>query len=106
MCNRNGVYFYIDSEEEGKKVLCDELSANTTIAAKDVKFQIEFNPKYVSEYRLIGYENRVMPREDFDNDLKDAGDMGSGKSITMMYEIKRNKSKSINDDLKYQDIVL
>lgn len=104
--NGNGVYFYIDSEKEADKVLCEELSANTIIVAKDVKFQIEFNPKYVSEYRLIGYEDRVMADEDFNNDSRDAGDMGSGRSVTMMYEIKRNEGDSINDNLKYQDYVL
>lgn len=101
--NGNGVYFYIDSEKEAQKVLCDELSANTTIVAKDVKFQIEFNPKYVSEYRQIGYENRALNTEDFNNDSVDAGEMGSGRSITVMYEIKRTDSEDI---LKSEDYTL
>lgn len=105
--NGNGVYFYIDSEKEAKKVLCDELSANTTIVAKDVKFQIEFNPQYVSEYRQIGYENRALNTEDFENDSVDAGEMGSGRSITVIYEIKHPDTEGIlTDDLKYQDFTL
>lgn len=102
----NGVYFYIDSQKEADKVLCKELSANTTIVAKDVKFQIEFNPVYVKEYRLIGYENRLLETADFDNDLKDAGDIGSNRSVTMLYEIERNDESEFEDNLKYQNIVL
>lgn len=104
--NGNGVYFYIDSQKEADKVLCKELSANTTIVSKDVKFQIEFNPVYVKEYRLIGYENRLLETADFDNDLKDAGDIGSNRSVTMLYEIERNDESEFEDNLKYQNIVL
>jgi Ca-activated chloride channel family protein len=83
----NGNYSYIDSLNEARKVLVDELSSTFNTVAKDVKVQIEFNPDQVSEYRLIGYENRQLNREDFNNDKVDAGDVGAGKSVTAIYEI-------------------
>ena len=83
----NGNYAYIDSASEARKVLDDELSATLFTVAKDVKIQVEFNPKYVSQYRLIGYENRALAEEDFSNDAVDAGDMGAGHQVTALYEI-------------------
>jgi Ca-activated chloride channel family protein len=83
----NGNYAYVDSALEARKVLDDELSATLVTIAKDVKIQIEFNPAIVSEYRLIGYENRALAEEDFKNDAVDAGDMGAGHQMTALYEI-------------------
>jgi Ca-activated chloride channel family protein len=83
----NGNYAYIDNLLEGKKVMGKELWGNIYAVAKDVKIQIEFNPGAVREYRLIGYENRLLAREDFNDDTKDAGEMGSGQSVTAFYEI-------------------
>lgn len=83
----NGNYSYIDSKKEAKKVLVDEMSGTLFTVAKDVKFQLEFNPANVKGYRLIGYENRVMAAEDFNDDTKDAGEIGAGHSVTVLYEI-------------------
>jgi len=83
----NGNYAYIDRLSEAKKVLADELSATMLTIAKDVKIQIEFNPARVSEYRLIGYENRMLNEEDFANDKVDAGEIGAGHRVTALYEI-------------------
>ncbi|MBT8068831.1 MAG: VWA domain-containing protein [Gammaproteobacteria bacterium] len=83
----NGNYAYIDRLHEAKKVLAEELSATLLTIAKDVKIQIEFNPARVSEYRLIGYENRMLNEEDFANDKVDAGEIGAGHRVTALYEI-------------------
>lgn len=83
----NGNYAYIDSAMEAQKVLDDELSATLFTIAKDVKVQVEFNPAQVSQYRLIGYENRALAEEDFANDAVDAGDIGAGHQVTALYEI-------------------
>ncbi len=83
----NGNYAYIDSLLEAQKVLVDELGATLHTVAKDVKIQIEFNPAQVAEYRLIGYENRALKREDFDNDRIDAGEIGAGHSVVALYEL-------------------
>lgn len=83
----NGNYAYIDSLSEAKKVLAEELSATLLTIAKDVKIQVEFNPALVSEYRLIGYENRKLNEEDFANDKVDAGEIGAGHRVTALYEI-------------------
>ena len=99
----NGNYSYIDSVSEARKVLVDELSSTFNTVAKDVKVQIEFNPQQVSEYRLIGYENRQLNREDFNNDKVDAGDVGAGKSVTAIYEITPKGATSSVDPLRYQN---
>lgn len=85
--NGNGVAAYIDSLSEAKKVLVDEASSTLFTIAKDVKLQLEFNPQVVSEYRLVGYQTRQLQREDFNNDKVDAGDIGSGHSVTAIYEV-------------------
>ncbi|MBX2944794.1 MAG: von Willebrand factor type A domain-containing protein [Cyclobacteriaceae bacterium] len=83
----NGNYAYIDNLTEAKKVLVNEFGGTLFIIAKDVKLQVEFNPAKVKAYRLIGYENRLLKSEDFNNDKKDAGDLGSGHTVTALYEI-------------------
>ncbi len=83
----NGNYAYIDSKQEAEKTLVREFGGTIFTLAKDVKSQIEFNPAYVQSYRLVGYENRLLNEEDFTDDKKDAGDMGSGHSVTIIYEI-------------------
>ena len=83
----NGNYAYLDSLQEARKVLVREAGATLTTIAKDVKIQVEFNPKVVAAYRLIGYENRVLRNEDFNDDKKDAGEIGAGHSVTALYEI-------------------
>jgi Ca-activated chloride channel homolog len=83
----NGNYAYIDNIQEAKKVLVSEFGGTLFTIAKDVKLQIEFNPAKVQAYRLIGYENRALKNEDFNNDKKDAGELGSGHTVTAMYEI-------------------
>jgi Ca-activated chloride channel family protein len=83
----NGNYAYIDSALEAKKVLGEEMSSTLFTIAKDVKIQVEFNPRAISQYRLVGYENRILREEDFDNDLVDAGDIGAGHQVTAIYEI-------------------
>lgn len=100
--NGNGIAAYIDTLNEARKVLVDEADANLFPIAKDVKIQVEFNPAQVVEYRLIGYESRLLRREDFNNDLVDAGDVGAGHSVTAIYEITLTDSKAkLIDDLRY-----
>ena len=103
----NGNYAYIDNILEAKKVLVSEFGGTMFAIAKDVKLQIEFNPTNVKAYRLIGYENRILKDEDFNNDKKDAGDLGAGHSVTAIYEIIPASLESSPflqtiDDLKYQ----
>ncbi|WP_165064257.1 vWA domain-containing protein [Paludisphaera rhizosphaerae] len=83
----NGHYAYIDQPEEAHKVLVEEMGATLDVIAKDVKIQVEFKPELVKAYRLIGYENRVMPNQDFANDQKDGGEVGAGHHVTALYEI-------------------
>ena len=98
----NGNYSYIDSMMEAKKVLVEEMSATMVTVAKDAKIQVEFNPKKVNSYRLIGYENRQLDAADFNDDKKDGGEVGAGHSVIALYEITAADSeKAIN--LKYQD---
>jgi Ca-activated chloride channel homolog len=98
----NGNYAYIDTLNEAQKVLVDEMSSTLNTIAKDVKIQLEFNPAVVAEYRLIGYENRALQREDFNNDRVDAGDIGAGHTVTALYEITLNSSDSKRiDALRY-----
>jgi len=98
----NGNYAYIDTINEARKVLVDELSSTLNTIAKDVKIQVEFNPEMVAEYRLIGYENRMLKREDFNNDKVDAGEIGAGHTVTALYEITLAGSRSRHiDPLRY-----
>ncbi len=83
----DGNYAYIDSVKEARKVLVEQVSATLFTIAKDVKIQVEWNPSVVSEYRLVGYENRLLNKEDFNNDKVDAGEIGAGHSVTALYEI-------------------
>jgi Ca-activated chloride channel homolog len=99
--NGNGVAAYIDTINEARKVLVEEASSTLFPIAKDVKIQVEFNPATVSEYRLIGYETRLLNRDDFNNDKVDAGDVGSGQTVTALYEIVPVGGPSVVDDLRY-----
>ncbi len=102
----NGNHAYIDGMSEAKKVLVNEFGGTLFTIAKDVKLQIEFNPAKVQAYRLIGYENRMLNKEDFNNDLKDAGELGSGHTVTALYEVipvgVKNEFEEKVDKLKYQ----
>lgn len=106
----NGNHAYIDNINEAKKVFIHEFGGTLFTIAKDVKLQVEFNPKLVAGYRLIGYENRMLKDEDFNNDKKDAGDMGSGQSVTALYEVipAGEKSDFIEkvDKPKYQEAIV
>ncbi|PDS96712.1 VWA domain-containing protein [Rhizobium sp. S9] len=100
--NGNGSAAYIDTLAEAQKTLVEEAGSTLFPIAKDVKFQVEFNPERIAEYRLIGYETRALNREDFNNDRIDAGDIGSGHSVTAIYEITPKGSPAVmNDDLRY-----
>lgn len=101
----NGSYAYIDSELEARRVLVEQIGATLLTVAKDVKLQVEFNPAKVRSYRLIGYENRVLATKDFDDDKKDAGEMGAGHAVTALYEVmpRRGRGKpSEGGPLRYQ----
>ncbi len=104
----NGNHSYIDGLGEAKKTLIDEFGSTLYTIAKDVKIQIEFNPEFVGAYKLIGYENRLLDKRDFNNDKKDAGELGAGHSVTVFYEIipsaNNKKGKPKVDLLKYQSI--
>ncbi|MEL6966649.1 MAG: VWA domain-containing protein [Pseudomonadota bacterium] len=100
--NGNGVAAYIDTLAEAQKVMVEQAGGTLFPIASDVKFQVEFNPAAIAEYRLIGYETRALRREDFNNDKVDAGDMGSGHSVTAIYEITPVGSQAVlNDPLRY-----
>ncbi len=102
----NGNYFYIDSLEEAERVLCEKMMQTTVTVAKDVKFQVEFNPAEVAEYRQIGYENRQMSASDFNDDKKDGGEIGAGAQVTVCYEIVPAGAGKDEGGLKYQDTTL
>jgi Ca-activated chloride channel family protein len=102
----NGNYAYIDTLNEGRKVLVEQMSGTLVTIAKDVKIQVEFNPAQVTAYRLIGYENRLLAKEDFNDDTKDAGEIGAGHSVTALYEVVPAGQQPPNravDPLKYQN---
>ncbi len=107
LANRgNGNYAYIDNLNEARKVLVTQAGATLVTVAKDVKFQVEFNPQRVAAYRLIGYENRKLQAKDFNDDKKDAGEIGAGHTVTVLYEItptgRNNTFTGTIDPLKYQ----
>ncbi|MCS4315274.1 Ca-activated chloride channel family protein [Pseudomonas sp. BIGb0381] len=97
----DGNYAYIDNLREARKVLVDQLSSTLAVVARDVKLQVEFNPALVSEYRLLGYENRALKREDFNNDKVDAGEIGAGHTVTALYEIVPKGEKGWLEPLRY-----
>lgn len=97
----NGTYAYVDTLQEARKVLVDQMRSTLVTVAKDVKIQVEFNPAVVAEYRLIGYENRVLAAEDFNNDRIDAGDVGAGQSVTALYEVTPVGAAPSVDPLRY-----
>ncbi len=97
----DGNYAYIDNLREARKVLVDQLSSTLAVVAKDVKIQVEFNPAEVSEYRLLGYENRALKREDFSNDKVDAGEIGAGHTVTALYEVVPVGAKGWLESLRY-----
>jgi Ca-activated chloride channel homolog len=101
----NGNYHYIDTAQEARKVLVEELSGTLVTIAKDVKVQVEFNPARVESFRLIGYENRVLAHRDFDDDKKDAGEIGAGHTVTALYEVvptARPAAVAADTGLKYR----
>jgi Ca-activated chloride channel family protein len=102
----NGAYAYIDSSREARKVLAEQVNGTLAVIAKDVKVQVEFNPAKVQAYRLIGYENRLLKKEDFNNDKIDAGDIGAGHTVTALYEVVPAgvewKPDATVDELKYE----
>jgi Ca-activated chloride channel family protein len=106
--NGNGLYAYIDSVREARKVLVEQMTGSTITIAKDVKIQIEFNPAQIASYRLLGYENRVLAAKDFNDDKKDAGEIGAGHSVTALYELVPVGAKEAavaaveGEPLKYQ----
>ncbi|MBM3297174.1 MAG: DUF3520 domain-containing protein [Candidatus Aminicenantes bacterium] len=105
----NGNYYYIDSLLEAKKVFVDEMRGTLFTIAKDVKIQVEFNPAKVKAYRLVGYETRMLRNEDFADDRKDAGELGSGHTVTALYEVIPYGSKEQApgvDELKYQQTII
>ncbi|VVN14618.1 hypothetical protein PS662_04032 [Pseudomonas fluorescens] len=97
----DGNYAYIDNLREARKVLVDQLGSTLAVVAKNVKLQVEFNPAQVSEYRLLGYENRALKREDFSNDKVDAGEIGAGHTVTALYEIVPKGEKGWLEPLHY-----
>jgi len=101
--NGNGIAAYIDTLNEARRVLRDEMASSMFTIANDVKIQVEFNPARVAEYRLIGYETRMLNREDFNNDRVDAGEIGSGHAVTAIYEIVPVGGRTFNDPLRYQN---
>ena len=100
----NGVYYYIDGETEAEKIFCDDLMSTLYTVAEDVKLQITFDKEYVEEYRLIGYENRMLNTEDFENDTKDAGEIGAGHTVTVCYELKLTDAAQTAD--KWLDLAI
>ncbi|QDS98457.1 vWA domain-containing protein [Adhaeretor mobilis] len=102
----NGNYYYVDNQTEARKVLVEEMSGTLMTIAKDVKIQVEFNPAKVAGYRLLGYENRMLEAKDFNDDKKDAGEIGAGHTVTALYEIVpagQSITSTDVDDLKYQE---
>lgn len=106
--NGNGNYAYVDSLMEAKRVLVDEMGSTLVTVAEDVKLQLEFNPVWISEYRLLGYENRLLAAEDFADDTKDAGEVGAGHTVTVLYEVvwagEEGADSQGNTALKYQTV--
>ena len=105
----NGNYFYVDNIREAEKIFVTDIRGTLFTIAKDVKIQIEFNPAKIKAFRLIGYENRILAREDFNDDQKDAGELGAGHTVTALYEVIPAGSPSptrTSDPLKYQQTIV
>ena len=102
--NGNGVYYYIDSAREAEKVLGTDLLSTLYTVGKDVKLQLTFDSTYVSEYRLIGYETRMLNTEDFNDDTKDAGEVGAGHSLTVCYELRLTEA-ALSEEGKTADFM-
>ncbi len=102
--NGNGIAAHIDTLNEARKVMLEEATANLFPIATDVKIQVEFNPRQVAEYRLIGYESRALNQEDFNNDKVDAGDIGAGHTVTAIYEFTPIGGKTLIDESRYQPL--
>ena len=110
----NGNYAYLDSLDEARKVLVQQMNGTLITIAKDVKIQVEFNPARVASYRLIGYEKRMLRKEDFNNDKMDAGEIGAGHTVTALYEVVPAGASATDpsrvippvDPLKYQAPIL
>lgn len=104
--NGNGNYAYVDSLMEAKRVLVDEMGSTLMTVAEDVKLQVEFNPAWISEYRLLGYENRLLSAQDFADDTKDAGEVGAGHTVSVLYEVVWAGAKGADESttLKYQTL--
>lgn len=104
--NGDGMYYYINTMDDAKEVMIEAMGGKLVTVAKDVKYQVEFNPSVVSQYRQIGYENRQMAAEDFNDDTKDGGEIGAGQTTTVLYELVLNNGPDSNKgsgiDLKYQ----
>lgn len=100
----NGNYAYIDTLDEARKVLVDEFDSTMFVVAQDLKVQVELNPARVSQYRLLGYDNRRLEDEEFDDDTKDAGDVGAGHEVTAFYELVPAEGAGEDDGLDYQDV--
>lgn len=98
----DGNYFYLDSLQEARRVLEQNLTSTMEVVAKDVKLQVEFNPKYVSQYRLIGYDNRKLANHEFNNDAVDSGEIGSGHAVTALYEVTLTDSPLAAGDVQYR----
>jgi Ca-activated chloride channel family protein len=95
--NGNGIYYYIDGESEAEKVFGTDLLGTLYTVAEDVKLQLTFAPDRVQSYRLVGYENRILNKEDFEDDTKDAGEVGASHQVTVCYEVKLHESQSDNE---------
>jgi Ca-activated chloride channel family protein len=99
----DGNYFYLDTLREARKVMEDDLTKNMEVVAKDVKLQLEFNPKHVKQYRLVGYDNRTLAKEEFNNDKIDAGEIGPGHTVTAIYElVLADSNVSLSDTVSYR----
>jgi Ca-activated chloride channel family protein len=101
----NGVYYYIDSLLEAKKVFIEELGGTLVTVAKDVKLQIEFNPALIKGYRLIGYENRLLDYDDFNNDEVDSGDLGAGHEVIVLYELIPYDNEEIIESVDFNEVI-
>lgn len=102
----NGVYYYIDGESEAEKVFGSDLLGTLYTVAEDVKLQVTFDPSVIAEYRLIGYENRILNQEDFTNDTKDAGDVGAGHQVTVCYELKLTKDAPNSEEYPWATLAV